>query len=294
VVAGVGVLWWSTPAHLVWHPAAGVDSTLIYTAVVKAGGRYLAMAEDGSVWISADAEGKSFFRRATAAARPLRAIAQAGGGLVAVGDGGTIARCPDYTGALWTSLDSPVTAHLRGIACNGMSTVAVGDGGTLLRAGSPGVEWQVVAIDETRDLLAVTADPPPGFVGRYLAVGRDGAVWRGEGDGLTWTRLDGFTNGALYGAAWVGPSAVVVGDAGAIFWSPGSFENWTPVVSGVTTILPAVVSAGAELLAVGADGAVLWSPKLDGHEWRRAEVPVPVPAPAAEVSWGRVKQLFRR
>ena len=291
VAAGAGVLWWSTPTHLVWHPALGVDSALTYTAVVKAGGRYLASAEDGSVWISADAEGKSFFRRATAAARPLRAIAQVTGpALVAVGDSGTIARCADLNGVIWTTLVSPVTAHLRGIAFNGMSAVAVGDSGTVLRAGSPGTEWKVVAIDETTDLLAVTTDPPPGLVGRYLAVGRDGAVWRGEGDGLTWTRLDGFTTGALHGAAWIGPSAVVVGEAGAIYWSPGAFESWVPVVSGVTTSLRAVALAGAELLAIGTDGTVLWSPKLDGREWRRAEVPVPV----RQVSWGGVKQMFRR
>jgi photosystem II stability/assembly factor-like uncharacterized protein len=276
---------------LVWHPAAGVDSALVYTAVVKAGGRYLAIAEDGAAWSSADAEGKSFLRRATAASRPLRAIAQVGGAaLVAVGDSGTIARCADLNGLTWTPLVSPVTAHLRGIAWNGVSTVAVGDGGTLLRAGSPGAEWRVVAIDETRDLLAVTADPPPGLVGRYLAVGREGAMWRGEGDGLTWTRLDEVTTGALNGAAWVGPTTVVVGDAGAIYWSPGSFENWVPVDSTVTTNLRAVASAGNDLLAVGADGSILWSPKLNGREWRRADVPVPT----NEVSWGRVKQLFRR
>ena len=289
VAAGGGLLWWSAPTHLVWRPAAGVDSALIYTAVVKAGGRYLAMAEDGSAWISADAEGKSFLRRATAASRPLRAIAQVGGAaLVAVGDSGMIARCADLNGATWAAQVSPVTARLRGIAWNGVSAVAVGDGGALLRADSPGIEWQAVAIDETRDLLAVTADPPPGLVGRYLAVGRDGAVWRGEGDGLTWTRLDDVTTGALNGAAWVGPSAVVVGDAGAIYWSPGSFENWAPMVSGVTTSLRAVAAAGNHLLAVGADGTVLWS--VDGHAWRRAEVSVPV----REISWGRVKQLFQR
>jgi photosystem II stability/assembly factor-like uncharacterized protein len=291
VAAGVGVLWWSTPTHLVWHPAAGVDSALIYTAVVKAGGRYLAMAEDGSAWISADTEGKSFLRRGTAASRPVRAIARVGGAaLVAVGDSGMIARCADLNGVTWTALVSPVTAHLRGIAFNGVSAVAVGDGGTILRAGSPGAEWQVVAIDETRDLLAVTADPPPGLVGRYLAVGREGTMWRGEGDGLTWTRLDGVTTGALHGAARVGPTALVVGDAGAIYWSPGSFESWAPMVSTVTTNLRAVTHAGNDLLAVGDDGTILWS--LDGHGWRRAEAPVMVPA--QEVSWGRVKQLFRR
>ena len=289
VAAGVGVLWWSTPTHLAWHPAAGVDSALNYTTVVKAGGRYLATAEDGSVWISADAEGTSFLRRGTAASRPLRAIAQVGGaGLVAVGDSGMIARCANLNGMTWTTLASPVTAHLRGVAWNGVSVVAVGDGGTLLQAGSPGAAWQAVTIDETRDLLAVTADPAPGFVGRYLAVGREGAAWRGEGDGLTWTRLDDVSTGALRGAARDGSTAVVVGDAGAIYWSPGSFENWVPAVSTVTTNLQAVTSAGNGFLAVGADATVLWS--LDGHEWRRAEVPVPV----YEVSWGRVKQLFRR
>lgn len=289
VAAGGGVLWWSAPTHLVWHPAAGVDSTLNYTAVVKAGGRYLAMAEDGSAWISADAEGKSFLRRAAAASRPLRALAQVGGAaLVAVGDSGTIVRCADLNGVTWTAPASPVSTHLRGIAWNGVSAVAVGDGGTLLRAGSPGAEWQVVAIAETRDLLAVTADPPPGSPGRYLAVGRDGAAWRGEGDGLTWTRLDGFATGALHGAAWVGPTAVAVGDAGGIYWSPGAFENWAAMVSTVTTSLRAVAWTEGGLLAVGADDTILWS--LDGREWRRAEVPVP----ANEVSWGRVKQLFRR
>jgi hypothetical protein len=289
VAAGVGVLWWSTPTHLAWHPAAGVDSALNYTAVVKAGGRYLATAEDGSVWISADAQGTSFLRRGGAASRPLRAMALVGGAaLVAVGDSGMIARCANLNGTTWTTLASPVTAHLRGIAWNGVSAVAVGDGGTVLRAGSPGAAWQAVTIHETRDLLAVTADPAPGSVGRYLAVGREGAAWRGEGDGLTWTRLDDVSTGALRGATRDGSTAVVVGDAGVIYWSPGSFENWVPAVSTVTTSLQAVTSVGNGFLTVGADATVLWS--LDGHEWRRAEVPVPV----YEVSWGRVKQLFRR
>jgi hypothetical protein len=289
VAVGVGVLWWSVPTHRVWHPAAGADSALVYTAVVKTGGRYLAMAEDGSVWISADAEGKSFLRRATAASRPLRAVAQVGGAaLVAVGDSGTIARCANLDGVTWTAPFSPVTTNLRGVAGNGVSVVVVGDGGTLLRAGSPGTQWEVVGIDETRDLLAVIADPPPGPVGRYLAVGRDGAAWRGEGDGLTWTRLDGFTTGALSGAAWIEPAAVAVGEAGSIHWSPGSFESWVPAASTVTTDLRAVTLAGNDVIAVGADGTVLWSP--NGREWQRAEVPVP----AKEVSWGRVKRLYHR
>ena len=211
-----------------------------------------------------------------------------GAALVAVGDSGMIARCANLNGMTWTPLVSPVTAHLRGVAWNGVSVVAVGDGGTLLRAGSPGAAWQAVAIHETRDLLAVTADPAPGFVGRFLAVGREGAAWRGEGDGLTWTRLDDVSTGALRGAAWDGSTAVVVGDAGSIYWSPGSFENWVPAVSRVTTSLQAVTTAGNDFLAVGADAAVLRS--VDGHEWQRADVPVPV----NEVSWGRVKQLFRR
>jgi hypothetical protein len=205
-----------------------------------------------------------------------------------VGDSGMIARCASLSAVTWTVLASPVTANLRGIAWNGVSAVAVGDGGTVLRAGSPGAAWQAVPIDETRDLLAITVDPPPGTVGRYLAVGRGGAAWRGEGDGLTWTRLDDVTTEAIHGAAWVGPTAVVVGDAGAIYWSPGSFENWVPMESTVTTSLRAVASTSVRLLAVGTDNTVLLS--LDGHEWRRAEVPVPV----NEVSWGRVKQLFHR
>lgn len=290
VAVGVGVVWWSVPTHLVWHPATGIDSALTYTSVVKAGGRYLATAADGSIWISAEAEGKSFARGAAAAPGPLRAIAEVGGAaLVAVGDGGTITRCANLQGQAWTGLASPVSAHLHGIAYNGVSAVAVGDDGTLLRAGAPGAQWQIVDIDETRDLLAVTADPPPGEVGRYLAAGRDGALWRGDGSGLTWTRLDGVSTGALHGAAWIGPSAVLVGDAGAIYWSPGGFENWEPAEPAVTTNLYAVALAGNELLAVGADGVVLWSNWLDGRVWRLADVPVPV----SGVSWGRMKQLFR-
>ena len=110
-----------------------------------------------------------------------------------------------------------------------------------------------------------------------------------RGRGLTWTRLDGVSTGALHGAAWIGPSAVLVGDAGAIYWSPGGFENWEPAEPAVTTNLYAVALAGNELLAVGADGVVLWSNWLDGRVWRLADVPVPV----SGVSWGRMKQLFR-
>lgn len=288
VAAGEGVLWWSVTTHQAWASAAGVDTNLTYTAVVKTASRYLAVADDGSAWISGDAAGKSFLRTATASRYPLRAIAKLGSALVAVGDSGAIARCPDLNGAIWTASASRVTAGLRGIAWNGVSTVAVGEGGTLLRAGSAGTEWQLVPINETRDFLAVIADPPGGFPGIYLAVGREGAAWRGEADGLTWTRLSGFTAGALNGAAWLGPAAVVVGDAGSIHVSPGDFDTWDPVVSPVTSDLRAVAFTGNDLLAVGADGTILWS--RIGYEWRRAVVPVPID----QTSWGRLKGRFRR
>jgi hypothetical protein len=289
VAGGVGRLWWSTPTHLVWYPAAGVDSSLVYTAVVRAGGHYLATAEDGSVWVSSDAEGKVFLRGASAAARPLRAIARVGNAaVVAVGDNGTIVRCADAGGTAWSALTSPVTTHLRGLASNGLTVVAVGDSGTVLLAGAAGTQWQAVAIGETRDLLGVIADPSAGIGAQYLAVGRDGAVWRGLGNGLTWTRLSGFTTRALRGAVGFGSAALAVGDGGVIYWSPGSFAQWQPAVSTVTTDLRAATLAGTDLLAVGADGSILWS--INGREWQRADVPVP----AREVSWGRVKQLFRR
>ncbi len=289
VAVGDGLLWWSSATHQAWHPAQGVDSATVYTAVVKAGGRYLVTAEGGSVWISADGTGQSFHPQATASSHSLRAIAEvSNAALVAVGDSGTIVRCGNLTGALWTAQESPAEAHLRGVAWNGVSVVAVGDGGTLLRAGSSGTGWQSVEIDETQDLLAITVDPPPGSVGRYLAVGRGGALWRGEGDGLTWTRMDPVTTGALMGAAWIGPAAVTVGEGGGIYRSPGAFDNWSEVTSPVTTNLNAAAYTGVDMLAVGADYAVLWS--LDGNEWQRAEVPVPT----AATSWGRVKQLFHR
>jgi hypothetical protein len=294
VAVGDGALWWaappqSAPAHRTWYAAAGADTALVYTAVVKAGTRYLAVAEDGSAWISADAEGKVFSRRATAAPRPLRALARLGGVLVAVGDGGTIRRCADLNGVTWTSPVSPVSANLRGIAWNGVNTVvAVGDGGTVLHAGVGGTDWQVVTIAETHDLLAVTADPPPGTAGRFLAVSRDGAVWRGEGDGATWTRVAGFPPAALRGAAFLDPAAVVVGDAGSIRLSPGNLEIWDPVESPVAKDLRAVCFTGIDLLAVGAGGTILWS--STGSVWHPAEFVVPT----TETSWGRVKGLFRR
>ncbi len=126
VAVGDGVIWWASTIHQTWFAAEGVDSTLSYLACARVGSGYLAAASNGSIWSSADGDGRSFLRRSRPATAALRSLAVVGSRLVAVGDGGIIYLSGDLTGASWTPESSPATATLRGVAWSGTSTRSPG------------------------------------------------------------------------------------------------------------------------------------------------------------------------
>lgn len=279
--AGQGVLLYSSSVHLNWFVAQGADPSLAYTAVTAAGGRFVAVAEDGSVWRSRDAAGTVFDEVAATGAGMLHDVRVIGPYLVAVGSGGAIVRSGDLLGGNWTSVNSPVPETLRAVAGNGVSSVAVGDNGTLIRGGMFGNEWAEVSIAEDRGFLALTVNP----YGQYLAVGERGVAWMGQPDGLTWTRLASPTTGDLHGACSVGTATVLVGGGGLILHSPGGYTDWVAQISPATRDLHAVAFTGSDVLAVGERTTVIWS--LLGTHWSDVAIPVETE------SWGRLKRRFQ-
>ncbi len=277
---GQGVLLYSSSVHLNWFVSQGADSSLAYLAVTAAGGRFVAFAEDGSVWRSRDAAGTVFDEVASTGAGMLHDVRVIGPYLIAVGSGGAIVQSGDLTGGSWASLASPVSETLRAVAGNGVSSVAVGDNGTVIRGGMFGNEWAEVGIPEDRGFLALTVNP----FGQYLAVGERGAAWMGQPDGLTWTRLQSPTSGDIHGACSVGTATVLVGQGGLILYSSGGFTDWVAQISPTTWDLHAVAYTGSDVLAAGERTTLIWS--LLGTQWSDVAIPVETQ------SWGRLKTRF--
>jgi len=284
VACGYGLLAFASSNYAAWFTAAGVDSSLLYHAIVRASSRYLAAADDGSIWLSDDSQGSSFHRSAQPGSAPLRALCVVGSRVLAAGDGGQLLLSGDLQGGSWTPQTSPVTTPLRGAAWNGLNTVVVGDGGVILRGGADGTGWEKIIVDEARTLYAVTTEPPPGSPGQYLAVGEGGALWKGEPDGRTWVALTSPTSQTLSAATRVGPATVMVGEDGAIFYSGGGFENWSPGGTTSLVFLRGVAFTGSLVLAVGDARTILYS--LIGLEWQGATVPVEA------LTWGALKRRF--
>ena len=286
VAVGDSTIWWSSTIHQSWYRSTGADSALTYTAVVRAGTRFVAAALDGSIWRSNDSEG-SAWSRVSAVEGTVRGMCVAGSFLLAVGEGGLLARSGDLNAATWTLIDTGVGGVLRSVAWNGVSAVIVGDGGRLLRGTAVGGDWQIVTLGETQDLLTVSADLPPGLPGQYVAAGRNGAVWKGEPDGVTWASIATGTTADWSGSVWSGPATLLVGSGGAILWSAGGLTGWTPVPAPIVSDLRAVCFSGVDLLAAGDDEVILWS-RTGASEWRRTVTPVPV----EEESWGAIKARY--
>ena len=291
VAVGDGAILFSTETHNAWNPAAGFDESVVYTAALATSdGFFVVVAEDGSAWRSSTPTATGFVRRASASSNALHALTQIGSQLLAVGEGGAIVRATDQTGGNWVSVSSPTTRTLRGVATNSISsTVAVGDEGTILRGGVNGNDWQVVSIDEDRSFYAVIAEPG---TGRFLAVGTGGAMWRSNGDGVSWTPVVSETTitSNLRGLAQVGPATIAVGEDASAYYASSNFSNWqvgnTPMDTETGDYdLTAVAFSGNDLLAVGSRRVILRS--FIGLVWEINDV-----IPVEESSWGRVKSIF--
>jgi photosystem II stability/assembly factor-like uncharacterized protein len=285
VACGEGAVFYSQPEHRNWWDAAGIDSSLTYTAVVipEETQRYVMTASDGSVWRSTNHEGSVFQSEARPTTRPLRALCRiANNAMIAVGDDGRILKCPDLTGVNWTIETSPTTETLRAVCWNGLFTVvAVGDHGTILRSNAPGEDWTEIAISEVRDLEAVVYNAN----GQFLAFGAGGAMWTGQPDARAWAPLESPTLTDLHGGAQVGLATVVVGDGGTIYYSPGGFGSWELAQSPTPNDLHAAAFTGADVLAAGSGATILWS--YLGLTWD------PTVLPVLESSWGGLKYLYR-
>jgi photosystem II stability/assembly factor-like uncharacterized protein len=292
VAVGDGTILFAPETHNAWNSATGFDESIVYTAALAtADGFFVVVAEDGSAWRSSTPTATGFVRRATAASSALHAVTQIGSQLLAVGEGGVIVRATDQTAGNWVSVNSPTTKTLRGVATNSISsTVAVGDEGTILRGGVNGNDWQVVSIDEDRNFYAVLSEPG---TGRFLAVGAGGAMWRSNGDGVSWSPVapGGITiTSNLRGLAQVGPATIAVGEDASAYYAANNFANWqvanTPIDSGIGAYdLTAVTFSGNDLLAVGSRRVILRS--FIGLVWELNDV-----IPVVESSWGRVKTIF--
>lgn len=282
---GDGVIFFSNTIHQFWDLAAGVDSTLDYTAIVATPTGFVACAEDGSIWVSTTATGNVFVRRSQPSTQALRGVTAIGSSILAVGDGGTILRSQDANYTTWTAQTSPVQTDLYAVTGNGNTTVAVGAGGVILKGGSTGAPWQVVSVAESRPFYGVSDNAPNG---QYLAVGAGGAMWRGLGDGVTWTNISGLTLEDLRATVSIGnpagQSALIVGGGGVIYLSNGGYTNWTPANTPSGEDLYGVAFTGNDLVAVGANSTTLWSQV--GSVWSLTVVP------ADPISWGSLKARF--
>ena len=247
VLAGVG---WATSAASPWQFQTAQAGARQLVRVAWDGTAFVAVADDGSAFRSAD--GLTWTQEPSAPAEPAPVRAADGKTAVALSARGTLlARSgsgawrpeavPGAQGTAWSAV-----AEGRG------RFVAVGESGAAA-VSRDGSTWQAVRAGED-DWLGLAWGGAPGQE-RFVAVGRDGAVAVSR-DGLSWSASQAAAGVDLKAVAWCASRFLAVGTGGAIFSSPDG-AVWTQEDSPVGQWLNAVAWNGTHAVAVGDLGTVV-------------------------------------
>lgn len=270
--------------------ASGPD----FKAVAKGPDGYVAIANRGVIWHSAD--GYAWQPVISSTTADLAALAASPERWVIVGSGGSVLSSTD--GIQWTPGNSGTTKHLVDIVWSGSRFVATGDSGTILTS-TDGLGWSTQPSGSPMSISNVEATAsgfrafggsgsvfrsPDGLAwtssvedfmtdvvwngSAYVAVARgpENSAWAyvSSPDALQWTRYPVGVTSFLTGLCWAGSLHVACGSNGTIVTSPDGIA-WTPRASGTTQWIQGLTWNGTQLVAVGRAGTLLYSP--DGITW---------------------------
>jgi|GEM_PF-6529965 len=247
LLAGAG---WRTSAASPWRFQTAQAGTRQLVRVAWDGTAFVAVADDGATFHSAD--GLMWTEGAAAPAEPAPVQAADGKGAVALSPHGTLlsrsgsgpwrpVAVPDAQGSAW-----------RAVAEGGGRFVAVGESGAAA-VSRDGRTWQAVRAGEA-DWLGLAWGGAQGQE-RFVAVGRDGAVAVSR-DGRSWSASQATAGVELKAVVWCASRFLAVGAGGTILSSPDGVR-WTEEASPVGQWLNAIASNGTRAVAVGDLGAVV-------------------------------------
>ena len=160
------------------------------------------------------------FQDQFSAFRDCRALSN--GIMLAAGERGRMIRSTDY-GEHWRTVEIPTFAHFtRMDFADDKRGVIADDSGRVWLTADAGASWQSI----------FTADQPLTSIARmngqtFMAVGRNGSVWRGDAAANQWKKLAvGLDSVELADVACSGVSGIIVGKWGAAAITTDGGESW--------------------------------------------------------------------
>lgn len=197
-----------------WSRQAGAATAQGLFAVVRKGGRCIAVGQQGLILTADDCVGWKPVAPVSEE-RLLAVDANASGTAYAVGGFGTVLKSSDW-GRTWERLEMDWTAvtsdgaepHLYAVSVaeNGEVTIA-GEFESVLRSSDGGGQWAVLHSGK-RSLFALEIVGN----GEIYAVGQEGLILKSGDGGRSWAELEAGTNAILTGVcAWLDGRVVAVG-----------------------------------------------------------------------------------
>lgn len=187
IVGKYSTIWYKSliEPNATWHKAKGLSGSAHFNSVIAAGGKFIAIADQSTIWYSTDGIYWQPAKGLTGSAK-LNAILYTGTQYIAVGNVGY-----DFTGFIWTSKDGEHWVNrakklnsldLRAIAYDGKNTiVAVGALSSYLVSQDNGRTFRSGYIGGTADLHDIIFHQ-----GQFIAVGGYSTIYSST-DGIHWT-----------------------------------------------------------------------------------------------------------
>jgi photosystem II stability/assembly factor-like uncharacterized protein len=254
--------------------APGELARLVLLDAVSAGGRLVAVGEQGTIALSDD-EGKTWRRATTPGEDTLTAVrfvdAEHGW---AVGHHGLIVHSDDG-GLTWRAqaAPQPELTLLNVWFADRKHGIAVGAYGALLRTDDGGDSWQaqLIASGEDRHLNAIAG----GVDGKVYIVGEGGLFYASHDGGRTWAARKTPYAGSLFGVLRSAARTVVVfGLRGHILRSADEGLSWQEIGSDGAATLLGGGSSGATAIALCGRGGMLLLSRDQGKTFKRQPMPV--------------------
>jgi hypothetical protein len=241
LLAGVG---WRTSAASPWRFQAAQAGTRQLVRVAWDGTAFVAVADDGATFHSAD--GLTWTQGTAAPAEPAPVRAADGNTAVALSAHGTLlsrsgsgswrpVAVRDAQGSAWRAV---AEGRGRFVAVGESGAAAVSRDGWTWQAMRVGLAWGGAQGQE-----------------RFVAVGRDGAVAVSR-DGRSWSASQATAGVDLKAVVWCAGRFLAAGAGGTILSSPDG-ERWTEEASPVGQWLNGIASNGTRAVAVGDIGTVV-------------------------------------
>ena len=238
-----------------WQSATSTITVTLY-AVAYGTASFTAVGESGTIITSFD--GVSWTAQASKVTKSLRSVAYGSGVFVAVGPAGIATTSAN--GSDWTPRNTQTLNDLTIVAAGGPGLIAAGSSGTLITS-TNGILWTNPGGDVTGDSQNTHLEGVAYGNGRFVAVGRPGAIIVSSDNGQTWIRSVSPTSATLHGVAYGGGHYCVVGANGTILTSSDG-ARWIPRNSGTTEELFGVAYGNGKFVAVGKNGVGVVSADL--------------------------------